>query len=252
MTHARSAEHWRLILDGPEVGSWNMAVDEVLLQSAADRGAPSLRFYGWSRPTLSLGYFQGVAERTTHGASRCCDVVRRASGGGAIVHDHELTYSLAVPVSDRWSADAHGLYQRVHRGLIAALAHWGVIATLRGVETPSPESAPFLCFLRHTPTDVICDGVKIAGSAQRRAKGAVLQHGSVLLAKSQYAPELPGIRELTRQIIHRADLAQRWSTVLLERLGIQLEEETLTSDERNRARQIAQMRFGQTIWTNRR
>src|SRR5882724_9809402 len=90
-------EHLRLIIDPPAHGAWNMAVDEALLESAAVDGIATLRLYQWSEPTLSLGYFQPAADRQTHPASRECPLVRRASGGGAILHDRELTYSLAIP-----------------------------------------------------------------------------------------------------------------------------------------------------------
>src|SRR5689334_21696416 len=87
----------RLIIDPPRQGSMNMAIDDALLESAAEAGVATLRLYQWSEPTLSLGYFQAAAERKTHQPSLTCALVRRASGGGAILHDRELTYSLALP-----------------------------------------------------------------------------------------------------------------------------------------------------------
>ncbi|MEM6330787.1 MAG: lipoate--protein ligase family protein, partial [Planctomycetota bacterium] len=87
----------RLIVDPPQPGARNMAVDEALLDAAAAGAGATLRLYRWSSPTLSLGYFQPLAARAAHPASAGCPCVRRHSGGGAIVHDHELTYSLAVP-----------------------------------------------------------------------------------------------------------------------------------------------------------
>src|SRR5262245_54691837 len=89
---SRTSMLCRLIVDGAAGGPWNMAVDETLLESAAASGAASLRFYGWSEPTLSLGYFQRAAARQTHATSLGCPMVRRPSGGGAILHDWELTY----------------------------------------------------------------------------------------------------------------------------------------------------------------
>ena len=88
----------RLLIDAPERGVWNMAIDEALLESAADESCDlvTLRFYRWSEPTLSLGYFQSYEDRNSHEASRSLPVVRRSSGGGALVHDHEWTYSLAI------------------------------------------------------------------------------------------------------------------------------------------------------------
>ena len=87
----------RLFLDGAAAGGWNMAADELLLEQASDTGQASLRIYSWSEPTLSLGYFQSHADRQTHAPSRDCRLVRRRSGGGAILHEHEITYALAIP-----------------------------------------------------------------------------------------------------------------------------------------------------------
>src|SRR5262245_3748574 len=111
----------RLLIDPPASGAWNMAVDEALLETAATEGLPTLRFYEWERPTLSLGYFQSAADRVHHAASRECPVVRRASGGGAIVHDRELTYSIAVPQANPRSAAAAELYDSFHETLVQAL-----------------------------------------------------------------------------------------------------------------------------------
>ena len=101
-----AAMTFRWMWDEPASGAWNMALDEALLESAGDDPMATLRFYRWSEPTLSLGYFQRSAERAAHIASRDCPLVRRASGGGAILHDAELTYSLTIPTTDRWSAAA--------------------------------------------------------------------------------------------------------------------------------------------------
>ncbi len=88
---------FRLLIDPPAPGAWNMAVDEVLLDWSAQSGGYAWRFYRWDEPTLSLGYFQPYEDRQRHPPSRACPAVRRATGGGAILHDAELTYSLAVP-----------------------------------------------------------------------------------------------------------------------------------------------------------
>src|SRR5271169_4762547 len=100
----------RLLVDPPASGAWNMAVDEALVDDAAARHACWLRFYGWSEPTLSLGYFQGYEERLAHRPSRQCPVVRRPSGGGAILHDVEITYSLAIPHAHPLAEDSTWLY----------------------------------------------------------------------------------------------------------------------------------------------
>ena len=99
-----------------------MAVDEVLLEAAAADGQCTLRFYRWEEPTLSLGYFQTYADRWQHEPSRDAAVVRRTSGGGAILHDAELTYSFAVPAIIRWPTTAWGSTRRFITALIEALS----------------------------------------------------------------------------------------------------------------------------------
>lgn len=194
-----------------------MAVDEVLLEEAAERGRTTLRFYQWSEPTLSLGYFQCHAEREAHAASRDCPLVRRASGGGAILHDAELTYSLAMPTDGSKSAAAD-LYLLMHETLVETLARLG-IAAWRHSQTAQTVTAPepFLCFQRRAPGDVLTDNFKIAGSAQRRRGTAVLQHGSVLLRSSPSAPQLPGIADLTGRALAPEELAASWLDSLLTR-----------------------------------
>src|SRR5688500_12298617 len=108
----------RLIVDSPANGSWNMALDEALFQTTQSSRQVTLRFYQWSAPTLSLGYFQAAADRQKHDASRDCPLVRRSTGGGAIVHDVELTYSLVCPIDHDRSAVAQGMVRQVHSALI--------------------------------------------------------------------------------------------------------------------------------------
>ncbi len=211
----------QLILDPPGDGAWNMALDEALLESAKSEGLASLRFYSWQEPTLSLGYFQAHADRTGHVASTGCRMVRRASGGGAILHDAEITYSIALPQSHpAAAARVYTLYGALHQSLIEVLAEFGVEATLAEV-APAPRTAPepFLCFQRRTSGDVLVGPNKVAGSAQRRHQRAVLQHGSVLVRRSAHAPELQGICDLTADRIDIDSLRTRW----LDRIGKLLE-----------------------------
>src|SRR4051794_30663710 len=104
----------RLIVDPPLEGPMNMAIDEALLNSAATGGIATLRLYQWNKPTLSLGYFQRAAEREMHPPSLACPLVRRASGGGAILHDRELTYSIAIPEASASAAASRRLYEGIH------------------------------------------------------------------------------------------------------------------------------------------
>ena len=244
----------RVIVDPPQSGDWNMAVDEALLHSAVS-GMTTLRFYQWSEPTLSLGYFQSLSDRHSHAASRDCAVVRRASGGGAILHDRELTYSFAMPIGDRLSAEAAALYAAFHDTLIETLQVWGVAARLcRGVtagqRTRAPQ--PFLCFQRLTAGDVLLDEDKICGSAQRRQGQAVLQHGSVLLGASPKAPEIPGIEELSGRSIDPVELGQRWLLRLASRLRLSWQAGDLSPEERRHSESVRQARFAAAAWLQRR
>jgi lipoate-protein ligase A len=175
--------------DGPH----HMAADEVLLGQAA-QGIASLRFYTWSQATLSLGYFQPAAIRHQDPLLTELPYVRRPTGGLALVHHLELTYCLTVPASDPWKRARCWL--RMHEVITAALATFSVDADSCVPGGMGVSKSP-LCFHHLTPGDLAISSVKITGSAQRKQRGAILQHGSILLACSPYTPSLPGILELT-------------------------------------------------------
>jgi lipoyl(octanoyl) transferase len=241
----------RLLVDLPAPGAWNMAVDELLLDWAAEYGRAALRFYLWSEPTLSLGYFQAASERHAYSAGRFCPVVRRLTGGGALVHDRELTYSLVLPHDSALARGRDQLYSLVHQSLIAALADWEILASAHAAPGDGPaENEPFLCFQRRSPGDILVGGMKIGGSAQRRRKGAVLQHGSVLLGRSAAAPELPGLLELTGLEISPHRLADAWLPHLTEMLDLRSVAEELSDGERGRAEHLVAARYSTTHWTD--
>jgi lipoate-protein ligase A len=171
-------------------GATNMAADEALLESAV-RGVASLRFYTWSAPTLSLGYFQHATERQLDANLARLAWVRRSTGGAAIVHHHELTYALALPAGKEWSSPENWIC-RLHHIVQRVLAERGVKshAVVCGEEQ---KLGPVVCFLHQTPGDLLIGGSKVAGSAQRKMRGALLQHGSILLRRSEFAPHLAGI-----------------------------------------------------------
>ena len=184
----------------PQSGVRNMAVDEALLEAALERGACTVRWYRWQTATVSLGYFQDAASAATIPGLGELPVVRRLTGGGAILHHHEWTYSCAVPADHPLAQTPLRIYELVHRRIIVSLAEQAVhSATLRGA-SGSGEENTFLCFGRGDPRDVVLNGHKIVGSAQRRRRGAVLQHGSVLLRRSEYAEQFPGILDLTPEV----------------------------------------------------
>jgi lipoate-protein ligase A len=250
----------RLLIDPPADGVWNMAVDEALLEAAETHDQWSLRFYQWSEPTLSLGYFQSIREVT----DRWKDIalVRRSSGGGAIMHDAELTYSLAVPAGAPLARQPLRLYEAAHQGIIACLGEYGIDAHL--CKTPSDTRAknqPLLCFRRRSCGDVLVNvlvdgaetcGAKICGSAQRRRRGAVLQHGSIVLKTSISAPEITGLDHLAAVRIDPLELAEALAVELSSRLNLSLENRGLSGDEVDRAEFIARKTYGTAAWLRRR
>lgn len=265
MKNNESGQACRLILDPPLSGPWNMAADEYLLAWSAETKRCCWRFYRWSEPTLSLGYFQRYEDRFQHEASRHCAVVRRASGGGAIMHDAELTYSFVVPAEHPLATQRATLYEGVHRTLMEVLEGLGVETRLHG-ETTDDESAnladgptpapcdpqPFLCFQRRSPGDMVAGSTKIVGSAQRRLRGAVLQHGSLLLSRSAAAPELDALDSLLQAPIEEEKLVQRWLAKLAPRLELRWSEEQLTAQERRRVEELVASKYGAADWTERR
>lgn len=192
-----------------QVGAANMAADEALLESASECGIASLRFYGWSEPTVTLGYFQPAAGVWAIPGDR--PWVRRSTGGDAIVHHHELTYAFALPDRKEWRSSEPWTC-RFHHLIRDVLFEQGIKsrAVLCGEEKRLGE---VLCFLNQTAGDLLIEGSKVVGSAQRKRKGALLQHGSILLERSEFAPMLPGINDFAgRTAFTPESLAVRLST----------------------------------------
>lgn len=244
----------RLIWDDPGDGVWNMAVDQALLESAEHRQQITLRLYRWAEPTLSIGYFQSHLARQEHAPSAGCPLVRRRTGGGAIVHHHELTYSLAIPAANRWSLESNALYDQVHRALIEVLAAAGLEACLFSESGQVPPDPPesFLCFQRRSAGDVVSGQHKLIGSAQRRLRQSLLQHGSILLARSPAAPELPGVMDLVDWQPAWDQLAPALSRAIGDTLQIRLEPDKLCPLEREAAEFAASTWFGHPAWTRKR
>lgn len=184
--HPREPTELRLLRDPPLDGAANMARDEALmLQVGAGESLPTLRLYRWSQPTISLGYFQPYGDcAKLDPPLRDLPVVRRSTGGGAILHDLELTYSLALPLTHPLVGNnPRGLYELAHAAVIATLAELGVAAARSGFSDDSSAArGPFFCFARRHEADLLLGDQKIAGSAQRRTRHAILQHGSIVLA----------------------------------------------------------------------
>lgn len=234
-------------------GPGNMARDLALLDIAADRRSAAVRTYGWTEPTLSLGYFQDSAEVALDPRWRGAAIVRRPTGGGAIWHDVEVTYALAVSRDHPLSRRVRALYQAIHVAIAAMLNEHGIRAHLRGVVDGVREAKrPFLCFLDRDREDIVMDGYKIVGSAQRRRSGALLQHGSLLLGRSPRTPELPGVRDLADAEPDPAYWAAILESRFVRSLGLEPREAEWTSDIYKHVNALEISIFRDDAWTHRR
>jgi lipoate-protein ligase A len=231
------------LADGPH----NMAADEVVLESAVV-GAGSLRFYSWSEATLSLGYFQPHRLRGSDERLAKLPFIRRPTGGGALVHDHELTYALGLPTSLVKQQHQSWLC-RMHTTIAHALASLGVSTATVAEER---KASGLLCFHHFTPGDLVVNAAKVVGSAQRKQRGALLQHGAILLATSPHAPALPGIRELTGSKLTPGEVIPILEREFAAHTGLRLTVGVWTITERQRIEELVQIKYGQPSWNQKR
>ena len=173
---------WRLIRDAPRSGARNMAIDHALA-ACLGQGEAAARLYSWERPTLSLGRnepagpYRGDALRAAY-----VDVVRRPTGGRAVLHDHELTYAVVAPI-DSWGG-VRAAYLRINEALAHGLRSLGArVDVAGGIRSLAPDSGP--CFRAPAAGEIVAKGKKLVGSAQARIGGVLLQHGSILLEGDQ-------------------------------------------------------------------
>jgi lipoyl(octanoyl) transferase len=231
-------------------GAHNMAADEVLLQGAS-AGQLSFRFYTWTEATVSLGYFQPSACRLADPRLRALPCVRRPTGGAALVHHHELTYALALPERAVRPGDEPWLVH-MHRIIACALKGLGVDCRLTppGEDTTFPEAV--LCFQRLSAGDVLCEGAKVVGSAQRRQRHGLLQHGAILLAMSPLAPSLPGILELCGLRLSEERMQNAIAAELTLQTGWELVPGAWREPETVAIAELAERKYGSPRWNEKR
>lgn len=182
-------DQWRLLNSGHTDGFANMAIDEAILQGIlAGKSPQTLRLYGWDPPALSIGYFQSAKKEVNleHCRKLGVDVVRRPTGGRAVLHEHELTYSVIFyENSPRFPSSLMGAYKLIGEALRSGLAKLGIDGSLLpeagSVRSKQSSIRSGACFSSPSSYELLADGKKIVGSAQKRIKGGVLQHGSILL-----------------------------------------------------------------------
>jgi lipoate-protein ligase A len=269
------ADLWRLVLDQAGRGDWNMAVDEAILEHAG-RGLvpPTLRLYAWSPPCLSLGHAQPyddvAIDRLRH---RDWLVVRRLTGGRAILHADELTYSVAAPASNPVvRGSLLESYNRIARALVWGVRSLGLQAEIKPAAGADRGSLNPVCFEAPSAHEITVDGKKLIGSAQARRRYAVLQHGSLPLTgvltritqvlhysdeteRAAAAIRLEGRATTIESELHRSASWDEASAAIItgfeRELGIRFESTPLLTAEKDRATQLVHDKYACPDWTER-
>ncbi len=222
--------------DTAHSAAMNMAIDEALLEHAT---VPSIRLYKWHSPALSFGYFGKLADVADYAFER--DLVRRWTGGGIVFHGDDLTYSIVIPASDAASGESSiSIYGKIHRALAHALNGIGEGAVVAGGIDPSCGSgfanraavtaSGYSCFANPVRADVMIDGRKVAGAAQRRTRSGLVQQGS----------------------IQGVDLGNGFAQRFAEALSANCRERKMNKEILNRARELAQRKYGTDSWLRKR
>lgn len=175
---------WRLLQTGNNTAAMNMALDEALMIRQENDALPTLRFYGWTHPSFSFGYFQKIADVVN--VQKCreqrIEFVRRPTGGGTVIHGWDLTYTVAVPLDNPLiPKNTLESYRIIHECIIEGLQRLNIKAKHFSERTNSNQNIQNICLTNPTKYDVLIDGKKVAGAAQRRKRGVMLHQGYIAL-----------------------------------------------------------------------
>jgi len=215
----------------PYPAAMNMAIDEALLEFTI---IPTIRFYRWRSPALSFGYFGKFSDVAIYASER--DLVRRWTGGGIVFHGEDLTYSIVIPRNNPvFEESSIAIYEKIHLSLAHALNGLGQRAQVAGsarytAETPQRSVPTNTCFENPVRADVMIDGRKIAGAAQRRTRRGLLQQGSI------------------QGIPMTSELVQKFA----QALSADCSEFEINEQIFERARELAQQKYGTDSWLRKR
>ncbi len=219
----------------PRSTTMNMAIDEALLEAAQ---TSSIRFYRWNSPALSFGYFGKLADVAEYATER--DLVRRWTGGGIVFHGEDLTYSVVIPAGDPvFGQSSMSIYENVHRALVNAFSGIGKRAVVAGGVDPGGIAAAmraavsasgYSCFANPMQADVMFNGRKIAGAAQRRTRAGLLHQGS----------------------IQNVDLGNGLAERFAQALSTKCSERKIGNDLLKRACELATQKYGTETWLRKR
>jgi lipoate-protein ligase A len=267
---------WRLLLSPAARGVWNMALDEAILESTTSgESPPTLRLFSWSPPCISIGSAQPFSQ-IDHARRKALgwDIVRRPTGGRAILHADELTYSVTAPLEDpKFEGGVLQSYKYISRGLISALSVLGLQVELQPEVVPSEqERSEPVCFELPSSYEITIDEKKLVGSAQLRRRGGVLQHGTLPLygdigriSLALHFEDEDQRNQAHERVQERASTLETslGRTILWDQaaeaiiqgfssaLGINFENAQPTETEIKRAEELIQERYGNKIWTER-
>ena len=200
-------------------GARHMAVDTALLTIAA---STTLRLYAWTPPALSLGWFQDVGDVSAY-RSAGYDVVRRPTGGGAVIHHHEVTYAFVVSADHPRlvGLSTEASYAVIHAPVIAALASLGadVVSPPSAPPPSGGPDGPRLCFDRTSSVDLVHGGKKVVGSAQRRLGRRIMQHGSIILRTNSFQPSTGSLEDVLGTSVDPERVATAVEAAFLDAFG---------------------------------
>ncbi|MCL4274760.1 MAG: lipoate--protein ligase family protein [Anaerolineales bacterium] len=267
---------WRLLHTPPSTGAWNMAVDESILEHIhRGESKPTLRLYSWNPPCLSLGYAQSLKDVDIERLKfRGWDVVRRVTGGRAILHTDELTYSVTGPADDPiLTGGVLESYNRLSRALLFAVRELGLpVEVKEHAQQANSQNLNPVCFEVPSTYEITVNGKKLIGSAQARKKEGVLQHGSLplmgdltricdaLVFDDESAREKAKERLLARAATVESALGveKAWETAAQAfvrgfeaELGIQFERGEMSPSEIQRAEELVKEKYAHASWTER-
>lgn len=271
-------EVWRFIDSGNRSPSFNMALDEALLDWHSEgKIPPVIRFYGWEPAALSIGYFQKVEKEIDLEAVKAHGLgfVRRPTGGRGVLHEHELTYSVIVSESHpEMPKTVTEAYRVISEGILKGFHQLGLDAYFAVPKTDEERSAlkdprSAVCFDAPSWYELVVEGRKVAGSAQTRQKGVILQHGAILLdldedklfslfkypnervkerMKSAFKNKAVAINEISPRRITLDEAKEAFYKGFAEGLNIELESYQLTEDELVYVNKIAKERYESDEW----
>lgn len=264
----KKRDRWRLVVDGPRDAYMNMAIDEaVFTRTRTEHYRPTLRFFQWEKPSISYGYAVAVEKELDihYCQSNGIQIVRRITGGGVVFHKCDITFTIVFPenlVPDTGSVLSS--YKFINDTFIAGLKNFGIDGGFYDLSEQSEEKSggENVCFIKPTKYDVVYEGKKLVGNAQRRKKGYILNHGSLLFS-NDYKKMLPCLKvpnpeKMAQMATTIESLAGKGTTRqavidalvegLAKKLNVQFVEEKLSSGELEQAEQYAREKYSTDPW----